>query len=183
MYLIFLLYIATGLTSCKKTDLEVELAKLPVATDEGKSTFGCLINGKAFLPDNGCHFFLCKGPMKNWYVLRTGELNIDVEFSKPESYQYLSITIKNCFAPGIFEVNNSPLSNVLISYRANKDRKPGCETFYQIDTAVIKSGFIRITKIDKVNRITSGLFEFNLQKPGCDEVKVTNGRFDLKYWL
>lgn len=182
VYIFFLLYIATGLASCKKTDLEMELDKLPIATEEGRGTFGCLINGKAFLPDNGCYFFLCKGPMKNWYVERTGELHIDVEFSRPESYQHISITIKQCFAAGIFEVSNSPSNNVSISYRANMDSKPECRDFYSSDTTTTRLGFVRITKIDKVNRITSGFFEFNLQKSGCDEIKVTNGRFDLKYW-
>lgn len=38
---------------CKKTDsnsLDAELAKLPPITQTGANTFGCLVNGKAFIP-------------------------------------------------------------------------------------------------------------------------------------
>lgn len=36
---------------CKKT--VDELSKLPPITQEGKNTFGCLVNGKAWTPENG----------------------------------------------------------------------------------------------------------------------------------
>ena len=38
---------------CKKeTTLENELAKLPPATQTGANTFGCLLNGKAWVAQN-----------------------------------------------------------------------------------------------------------------------------------
>ena len=49
-------------------------------------------------------------------------------------------------------------------------------TYYDNPT----SGFLKITKFDKTERIISGTFEFTLTKPGCDTIKVTNGRFDKK---
>ena len=50
------LLIATALAftmCCKKTDtnsLDAELAKLPPITQTGANTFGCLVNGKAYIP-------------------------------------------------------------------------------------------------------------------------------------
>ncbi len=37
-------------TQCKKDDLNAELAKLPPITQTGANTFGCLVNGKAYIP-------------------------------------------------------------------------------------------------------------------------------------
>ena len=49
-YLIIVLALSF-ITCCKKTDsLEAELAKLPPITQTGANTFGCLVNGKAYIP-------------------------------------------------------------------------------------------------------------------------------------
>jgi hypothetical protein len=37
---------------CPEGDKACELAKLPPLTTEGKGTFGCLVNGKAWLPES-----------------------------------------------------------------------------------------------------------------------------------
>jgi flagellar basal body rod protein FlgG len=46
----------------------------------------------------------------------------------------------------------------------------------------IKTGQVTLTKFDGPNRIASGRFAFTLYEPGgCDSLKVTNGRFDVKF--
>ena len=49
------------------------------------------------------------------------------------------------------------------------------------DTIPNHNAYLNITKLDKVNRIVSGTFEFALIKTGCKEVRITQGRFDMKY--
>ena len=41
--------------------------------------------------------------------------------------------------------------------------------------------YLTITKLDKVNRILSGTFEFAQVKQCYDEVRITDGRFDVRY--
>ena len=48
-------------------------------------------------------------------------------------------------------------------------------------TAQILSGYFDLKKLDKVNRIFSGEFEIKFKKTGCDDVQITQGRFDLKF--
>uniref|UniRef100_UPI00398B2F24 DUF6252 family protein n=1 Tax=Algibacter sp. AS12 TaxID=3135773 RepID=UPI00398B2F24 len=42
-------------------------------------------------------------------------------------------------------------------------------------------GSINLTKIDRINYIVSGRFEFSTITDDCEEVKITNGRFDMNY--
>lgn len=58
------------------------------------------------------------------------------------------------------------------------DRKTGCQ--YLQGESHYRSGSLTITKLDLTKGIISGTFEFTLAKPGCDTIKVTNGRFDKK---
>ena len=56
-HIIMLLVAMVMITSCKKTDtnsLDAELAKLPPITQTGANTFGCLVNGRAVLPNSSC---------------------------------------------------------------------------------------------------------------------------------
>ena len=54
-------------TACKKDKTETtELSKLPAATQTGANTFGCLVNGKAWVAQNDC-FYLCDSPFKILY--------------------------------------------------------------------------------------------------------------------
>ena len=41
-------------------------------------------------------------------------------------------------------------------------------------------GKLEITKLDMKNGIIAGKFEFTLTKPGCETIRVTEGRFDKK---
>ena len=58
---ISLLFISTILSCCNNDDdnSKTELEKLPPATQTGANTFGCLLNGSAFLPGNGQNTLDC----------------------------------------------------------------------------------------------------------------------------
>ena len=38
-----------------------------------------------------------------------------------------------------------------------------------------------IEALDIANRIISGTFNFKAIKPGCDTVRISDGRFDIKF--
>lgn len=45
----------------------------------------------------------------------------------------------------------------------------------------IKSGQVELVKSDGMSRIAAGRFPYTLYEPGgCDTLRVTNGRFDVK---
>lgn len=46
--------------------------------------------------------------------------------------------------------------------------------------AYITSGTLTITRLDQQAGIIAGTFSFTLAQPGCDTIKVTQGRFDKK---
>jgi len=50
------------------------------------------------------------------------------------------------------------------------------------DTSIFRNGELVITEFDKTNQIISGTFDFALFNNKCgDTIKITNGRFDMKY--
>ena len=67
---------------------------------------------------------------------------------------------------------------------------PGVNQFYArtvilpciYDGARFKTGRVELVKFDGVQRIAAGRFAFTLYEPGgCDTLRVTNGRFDVKF--
>jgi hypothetical protein len=44
-----------------------------------------------------------------------------------------------------------------------------------------QSGQLTITRLDLQNQIIAGTFSFTLTKKDCDTVRITDGRFDLKF--
>lgn len=59
----------------------------------------------------------------------------------------------------------------------NLKKDPPC--FYDRD--VVEKGKLEITKLDTTNHIIAGTFEFTVWKEDCDTIRVTDGRFDIKY--
>jgi hypothetical protein len=43
-----------------------------------------------------------------------------------------------------------------------------------------RKGTLTIIRLDLTKGIIAGTFEFTLAKPGCDTIRVTNGRFNKK---
>ncbi|MCX8492431.1 MAG: hypothetical protein ORN54_15345, partial [Cyclobacteriaceae bacterium] len=43
------------------------------------------------------------------------------------------------------------------------------------------SGKVTIIKLDRLNYVIAGTFDLITYKTSCDTLKITNGRFDIKY--
>ena len=133
--------------SCKKNGNE--LSKLPTATQTGANTFGCLINGKAFIP-NGYD-----GNKPNFHVVAdptymNGDLLI-------EAYRYIDNYKQKIFlgsdsikTTGHYEIKNLGRTSVGYDYQ-------NCYIMF-IDS-VYRTGYLDITKYDISNGILSGTFE------------------------
>src|SRR6185503_9360933 len=112
--LLLLSVLLTG--NCKKDNID-ELSKLPPATQSGANTFGCLINGSAFIP-NGYD-----GSKPNIHVIadpthNDGYLLIDV-------YRYINGDKENVFlgadslkTTGYYEIINLGRTSVGYDYKS-----------------------------------------------------------------
>jgi hypothetical protein len=139
-----------------------ELEKLPPLTNTGKQKFGCLLNGKAFVPTSTVDVYA---------VFQQGILTVGAKIDFPfQSVNMLLIEKGSLLEPGTYELTSPPYQKAKCYYN-------GCY-YYEEDTI---AGTITITNFDKINYIISGTFDFLTVAPGCDTLTVSNGRFDVKY--
>ena len=174
-YLLSLLFFSFLLSQCKKKDPE-PLKQLPPATQTGANTFGCLLNGQAWTP-NGRDGTFGASNYTVYYdpTYRKGTLNISTYryLSEDDDKQIIGIYSDSLTAPGTYPLNIPYHQEALF-----QDRKTDC--YSQQSSSHYRNGTLTITKLDLNLGIISGTFEFILAKPGCDTIKVTNGRFDKK---
>jgi hypothetical protein len=176
-----LLALALLLAQCKKTPDPTPptptdpLAALPAETQTGAGTFGCLVNGKAMSVKSS---FLAIG---DWTGAITS-LRIVGQTSVPQPDYAIQILL-----------NGKLLNGQVFSLIPHRQNFAGTINEFSVDATTkqytciyqgnyIKTGQVTLTKFDGPNRIASGRFAFTLYEPGgCDTLKVTNGRFDVKF--
>jgi hypothetical protein len=170
--LLLLSLLAFSSLRCHKD--KIDSNDLPPATQEGKNTLGFMLNGQQWTPQG---------------VRGTANLSIDYDAGFDQgifnivAYNFIP-TISEQFIIGVRDSLNfiqSPITLQLsrtslygISYN-----KP-CDYFNQLND-VQSSGSLTITKLDRTNRIIAGTFNAILYKTGCDTVRITDGRFDMKF--
>lgn len=173
----FLLLITLSLlstTSCNNDDDQPQnpIDQLPLATQTGENTFGCLLDGEVFIPGggtnpldsvyqfvNGGYYFSVQGNKRNsennLLTISIGVLNI--ELIQGTTYQLLENEDGNATASFLI----STLSNY---------------------TSINNSGELTITKLDTENQIISGVFWFDVIHPVTVEIaEIREGRFDMEY--
>ena len=136
-------------SSCRKAPPEPE-PDLPLATQEGKGTIGCYINGVPWIPKP--------------YVSIGIPQFLEVVFDESrDDFFGLNAHKDASFSEhlNMYAVNTSLGANTLIRRNSdsfyNAKSKNNCELSY-LDTT--KTRVLFITKLDKVKRVISGTFEF-----------------------
>ncbi len=171
--LIIIFITALTLSSCDKDNDKPEIEKLPPVTQTGANTFGCLLDGQAFLPGggtnpldcvyqytNGGYYFALQGNKRdsenNLFDISVGTINLQIE----ENNTYQLKDNQNGNAVGRFSISGVP-------------RFTSSNTY---------NGEVKITKLDKKNQIVSGTFWFDVLHPFTGQVvKIREGRFDMEY--
>ena len=151
------------LSACIKTHIE---PNLPPETQTGAKTFGCKVNGKVWVADAPFPLVRLTG---SWYK---GSLYIYAKRVKDNTNQYIYIRRVNTNAIGTYLLNNS-----LNDQRNIIDLKTGCDYY----TDSLNTGHLTITRLDTINGIISGRFDFKIKQAGCPDIEVTEGRFDYNY--
>ena len=156
-------------SSCKKNKLS-ELDKLPPATKIGANTFGCLINGKAYLPGgwdgNHSNYRVFVDGSDSSLDIRTYNFETTVKmrftFGSSRLYSGINLTFDDAGRTtlGIANINNC---------------------YIPVNDSVYRRGNLKITRYDLQNGVVSGEFNCIIYDPSCiDTVRITNGRFDKK---
>ena len=166
--------------SCKKDkikDTRSELEKLPPITQTGANTFGCLVDGVAWLPNGSKP--QTGGPNIQLYVDPTFQGGaFYVTGHQYNNFQSkISFGSGGCTSGGIYNIN-LPLQ--AIDYNRFLNNVNTCE-FSSSDAGSFRKGSFNISRYDLANGIFSGTFEFTLKSQACgDTIRITNGRFDVK---
>ena len=169
---ILLLLTTLTLSCCNKDDDKPTnpVSQLPAETQVGANTFGCLINGEPFVVSNTSNQTAI---YQDGGLLIGGQKNINNNFSQ------VSVFISETSIGEIISENNS--------YVLNSNTVPKGEYYIENQncfyfTSSNYSGSITITKLDNINFIVSGTFEFKSISDNCEGIiDITNGRFDLQY--
>jgi len=167
----------------KKTTTDTsELAKLPPATQTGAHTFGCLINGKAFIAPPGritngtsigCTY--TNDPVAGYSFLVDGFDNVgDTSKSVIMSTDSLPIVQGQTLTFKFFSAGN--LGGIYSTFIHTTQLS-------QYVTTNSVSGQLTISRFDTTAKIASGTFWFDaIQAPG-DTLHIRNGRFDVDITL
>jgi hypothetical protein len=142
--------------------------ELPPATEEGKNTFGCLVNGQVWLikGNPALNLYNCQ------YINGRFNLGITHETLDKTVNQTFIISCQNGVYLGPFSLTKFPENGARFAdYNSNFD-------FRNYNN---NPGLLNITKIDTLKRIIAGTFEMNMINQKFDTIHITQGRFDMKY--
>lgn len=173
--ILVLIFIAL-LVGCKK-----EVSELPEATQTGADTFGARVRGALWIPQG---FGIAPtAPILEARLLSVNELVINARnFGSSPSESEMEFYLKEVRGTGTYLVNavtdNYPAQRANYAYYVERKFTPTNEWI----TTTQYTGKVEITKLDLVNGIVSGRFEFsainmyNTPEP----LMVSDGRFDIK---
>lgn len=162
---------------CRKKPVD-PIDQLPPETQTGANTFGCLVDGKVFIP-KGDPF---GGPIKKAaYQFVNGGFRFLISGSRSTSSETASIGIfadSLQLSVGIYDLTNKDIPSKLYGQYAIAQLGTLGETYLTNQT---NRGQLVIKKFDTVNQIVSGTFWFDAKNVNGQISQIKEGRFDLPY--
>jgi hypothetical protein len=176
IYLSFLLLFI----SCRKNNSDG--IKFPLETQNGLNTFGCYIDGNAFIPSTTLfgnvrpiNVYYTPGPTQYYKAGFLSVQGIDARYSLDFAGDIL---IQKLPVSGIGEY---PLTHVFNCANAYDCDGGGYYNAKEGKTYFIESGKLTITRLDTLNKILSGKFYFTAKDTLGNKKEVKGGVFDTKY--
>ena len=143
---------------CKKQTTQPE-PQLPAETQTGANTFGCLVDGKVFVPKGS---FPYSGLSAS---IQFEILNFNAKNKEESTGMVIILRGFNKIGEYVITSSNDEIG-------ISKDN----QDFYAYDGKII------ITKYDRVEKILSGQFYFTAKHSQTGKtISITDGRFDVKY--
>jgi hypothetical protein len=170
---------------CEKDQNIPEIDKLPLATQIGADTFGCMVDGKAFMPRKSGWF---GGPVllaQYQYLTLNGKtgnyfmLTADDQKTYPNEIRGVSLSAQCVdLEPKTYVLDEY---NTLFKLAGKYDILDESLNFNRFYTNLINKGELTITRFDDINQIMSGTFWFDAVNDKGDKVEVREGRFDVHF--
>lgn len=165
-----------GLSQCKHSDPDPAKPEdqLPPATQTGAHTFGCLLNGQPWTLGGNV------GPLNYRLIYDPGYAGGDLEIRAHryvdalKDTQYFTIAVAPVNKTGTYPIDDKTIG---VYYKSGVK---GSRYEYYNDPKLMVQGQLTVSRLDLAQGIISGTFHFKLFQPGCDTLKVTQGRFDYK---
>ena len=187
---IFSLTILTAfifLISCKEdpktvpTPIPMEVEdEWPIFVDTGANVVAYKVDGKIRVAKNISKLDSTRGYISCFYFLHQEYKRFAFEGSRisDERFESIWIDIGDLQETGIYKLGGN------LFFFNNGSYFGGPFQFgTQFSTNDLDSGIINITKIDTIKGFITGTFEFDAEYAfGSNKVKITEGRFDLKYY-
>ncbi|MBR9860718.1 hypothetical protein GYB22_08200 [bacterium] len=180
-----IIFFLNALSSCNFFDqdpIPIDELELPKATQQGLNTFGCLVDGEVYVPSAG---FGVNRLSANYYPdtfivpekLRQS-FSIHSINQMPEINTNISIVHNSIHGNGEYILRGND-SSLMEGYGTAR-LIIGSKYYY---TTRSEKNILEITKLDAKNRIISAVFQFDVvaEKDIQDTVKITDGRFDIKF--
>jgi hypothetical protein len=176
--LILLLITTFTLSCCNKDDNPFSSSdQLPAETQTGANTVGCLINGEVFLP----HAEGLTPEVNCFYQLDNGDFFFTMRFSDFRNGGSKSVFIQtkrvNLINGQTYSLNKNMVDNGDFSGGGMFWLTPNNISY----TNTIKTGELKITRVDLSNSIISGTFWFDAVNSAGEIVEIRQGRFDWNY--
>jgi hypothetical protein len=161
------------LNSCKKEPTKNVV--LPEATQEGKNTVGFILNDEVWVPYGTCKT-QCNKILARYGFPSSQEFGIDFQFGRESSGKVSALTISSTLIGNITSTGNK-IDSIGVNFQG-ENSNGNTDDYSRLQ----KGSKFNITKLDKINRIISGEFEFILNEDNGSgkQVILKNGRFDLK---
>ena len=180
LFLLLSLLLTMGM-KCKKD--ETGIAALPPATQEGKNTFGCLVNGEAFTPKGSnlggpvlsSFYQYLNSPTAQGFFFNVSCNRRESEISRSVSINGNNVIIKEGTT---YILKNYPNKDEINGSYAIVSGSGNINQFVTIQTS---TGELFISKFDETKQIVSGTFWFDAVNEKGEKVEVREGRFDVKY--
>ena len=151
--------------SCKKDGL-------PKATQSGENTMAAKVNGKPW-QKKAC--VSCTGGGTGLKVTYEDRDFFAVTGEDHDSGSRIALAISSLKSVGTYSLNSNNVDYARLF-------KLDDGTYYY--TSLKNTGQVTITKLDIANQIISGTFDFTAEDVNnpANTIKVTDGRFDIKYY-
>ncbi|MEZ4827241.1 MAG: DUF6252 family protein [Bacteroidia bacterium] len=143
---------------------------LPPETQEGAGTFGALVDGVVWRPNNGGQFF----PLALAASYGSGSLIVEAA-NRPIDASIRFALYDTIYAEGTYFLAKSKTPLFYVAYE-----KDNIHYFPNADNY----GTLVVTKLDTLNLgFVSGTFEFEAisEIDSTDTVRITDGRFDVRF--
>ena len=184
LLLLFFLSLFLINSQCKKHKPIDPLSQLPPETQTGANTFGCLVNGQAFVPKGPSLGPILSSYYQQIYSGPDGYVFQVAAYDKSHGDDRYSILLLGdslkIIGPQTIYIKGKIKGNTSGAYYTSKFNGT---IFINNDyfSTDLTGGELIIKKFDEINQIASGTFWFNALGNSGDTVKITNGRFDVRF--